>query len=166
MSGKTFGNRTKNKFLRELPDTTIESCELAKRCKFNFSFFDANQPVSQDFSDWTQEEILKLMNKLKHYTAETLEYWRNSRCGAGSLTIYENYKTFPNRSDFTHPKHIPHDVEWARFRLENMVRLIGFVVPSKLNQKIDQKSGFSYDSNTFYVVFLDRSHRFYLNENA
>ncbi|EMC1042087.1 TPA: hypothetical protein SMF68_000328 [Serratia marcescens] len=166
MSGKTFGNKSKNKFLRALPDTTIESCGLAKRCKFNFSFFDANQEVGQDFSDWTHDEILKLIDKMKHYTSETLEYWRNSRCGAGGLTIYENYKSFPARSDFIHPKHIPHDVEWARFRLENMVRLIGFVIPSNLHQKVDEKTGHCYDSNTFYVVFLDRAHRFYLSENA
>ncbi|MEX3238543.1 hypothetical protein [Serratia quinivorans] len=166
MRKNTFGNKKKIEFLKVLPDSTIEGGDLSGRCKFNFSYFDANQAAGQDFPVWSHGELIKLLEKIKHYTNHPLEYWRTERCGSGGLTIYANYKKFPKKSGFSHPKHVPHDVEWARFRLENIVRLVGFVIPSKLHQTYDEKTGFHYDSNTFYVVFLDKEHKFYISENA
>jgi predicted component of type VI protein secretion system len=75
-----------------------------------------------------------------------------------------NYGAFPAKSSFTHPKYIPHQADWARFRLGSKVRLIGFTVPAELHKTPHRKSGELFDKNTFYVVFLDRDHIFYLTE--
>ena len=73
-------------------------------------------------------------------------------------SVLEIYDRFPIRSDFYHPKSVPFDVEWARFRLEGDMRLIGFVIP---NQIALEKG---LPNNVFYIVFLDKDHRFYLTK--
>lgn len=59
------------------------------------------------------------------------------------------------------PKHVPHQVSWARFRLESDNRLIGFVIPEEYHKKENIYTKEYFDCNTFYIVFLDNTHRFY-----
>lgn len=160
-----FKSLRKDSFLGSLPVLSLDSGVIADKCKFNFSYFDSSQPLGQDFADWSHLELVKLLEKLKNYTGCSLEYWRNERTGGGGLKVLEIYGAFPKRSGFTHPKHIPHDVLWARFRLENLVRLVGFVVPKSMKCQEHVKMKEPYDSNTFYVVFLDKDHKFYLTED-
>ena len=49
---------------------------------------------------------------------------------------------------------LPHQAIWSRFRLEGDSRLIGFVLPDEYKDSEQNKSGFRFDTNTFYVVFL------------
>lgn len=83
----------------------------------------------------------------------------NQRVGSGSLKVLEVYGSFPRRSDYIHLKHIPVDVNWARFRLESDMRPIGFLVPPNTDGVSPAVA------NTFYVTFLDQYHRFYLSES-
>ena len=41
------------------------------------------------------------------------------------------------------------------------MRLIGFVIPEDFNHQEQNGSGYLFDSNTFYVTFLDENHKFY-----
>ena len=170
---KGFNNTRKAKFLQSLPTTSIETSNIAARCNFNFSYFEGNQTAGQDFSDWSEPQgassLTTLLEKIKNYTKEPLSYWRNERAGSGGLKVLSHYEQFPKRSDFSHPPHVPHDVIWSRFRLSNMVRLIGFVIPETIAGNIyhDAKGNqYRYNSNTFYVVFLDREHKFFHTEQA
>ncbi|AUU89530.1 hypothetical protein C2U55_10780 [Enterobacteriaceae bacterium ENNIH3] len=164
MSAKEFKNKRKTAFLVNLPTISLESGEIVERCKFNFSFFDCTQPHGQNFDDWSHNELVKLMDKLKNYSESSLENWRHKRVGGGGLKVFEIYGDFPKNSNFVHPKHVPHDVSWARFRLENLVRLVGFVVPKGFKCAENVNLSQPFDSNTFYVVFLDRDHKFYVTE--
>lgn len=165
---KQFNNSRKSRFLQSRPQNSIETSEIAGRCKFNFSYFDPGQAAGQDFSDWNSDSglcsLTTLLEKIKSYTKEPLSYWRNQRVGSGGLSVFEDYRQFPARSDFTHPPHVPHDVLWSRFRLGNRVRLIGFILPQTLANQQDSSEKFRYDTNTFYVVFLDKDHRFWQTE--
>jgi len=170
---KGFSNQRKSRFLQSLPQSSLETSDIAGRCSFNFSYFDGNQNAGQDFSDWGQNQgansLTALFEKIKSYTKEPLAYWRNERVGSKGLRILAYYEQFPKRSEFNHPPHVPHDVTWARFRLGNMVRLIGFVIPQDLagSDYTDSKGNkHLYDSNTFYVVFLDQDHQFFQTEQA
>ncbi len=58
-------------------------------------------------------------------------------------------------------KSIPIEAKWGRFRLKSKVRLVGFVIPEEFHDKIHEKTGLRFDKNTFYVVFLDKEHKFY-----
>jgi hypothetical protein len=153
-------NPAKTQFLQKFPETTIEteSSKLNNRLRFSFAYFDYAQEPAQNFEDWSREQLARLLHKLQHYSVEPKEYWMNQRVGAGSLKVLEIYGSFPKKSDFTHPKHVPIDVNWARFRLESDMRLIGFLIPPNTD-------GIAMAAvNTFFIVFLDQSHRFYLSE--
>jgi len=137
---------------------------IAERCKFNFSYFVNNDEAGQDFKDWNQEELSKLLNKIKDYTKSSLNYWKTQN--VGKYKVFVNYGAFPTKNtDFTEPKHIPIEVEWCRFHLENKPRLIGFKVPDNYHDELQENSLFKFDKNTFYVVFLDREHRFWKTKN-
>lgn len=162
-----YENSKSKLFIKKLSDLrSLEANDndLATRSKFNFSYIDPSQEAGQDFSDWSQLQLINLLNRIKEYTAKPLDYWRNERVGGGGLKMLANYGTFPAKSLFTCPKHIPHQAEWARFRLGSKIRLIGFTVPTELHKTPHQKSGELFDKNTFYVVFLDRDHKFYITE--
>lgn len=165
-----FVNSRKARFLESRPRSDIETSEIEKRCKFNFSYFDAAQDAGQSFEDWGAGTGLcclsSLIEKLKEYSKFPLDHWLHQRVGSGGLKVLAHYGDFPKNSDFNHPAHVPHDVEWSRFRLGQKVRLIGFVLPKSLSGKEIKHNGKIYflDSNTFYVVFLDKDHRFYKSE--
>lgn len=156
-------NARKDSFLASIPQSSIllPTCTLAKRCKFNFHYFDNSQDAGQDFSDWTHENIVELLKKLKNYSEKSLSEWQYTRIGYGKQNVLEVYGKFPVRSDFKAPKNVPHQASWARFRLEGDMRLIGFVIPEDFNHQEQNGSGYLFDSNTFYVTFLDENHNFY-----
>lgn len=151
-----FRNAGRDKFLSaldgkasiDLPEDT-----LAARCKFNFSYFDV-QDASQSFEDWTLEQLISLLNKLKEYSKSPLKYWILQK-------KLNTYKSFPKKSKLSPPRHVPHQAVWARFRLEQAVRLVGFVLPDDYDGKLHEGTKRHFDSNVFYVVFLDRDHQFY-----
>jgi hypothetical protein len=163
----TFRNSKKEKFILQIPQSGLEDSNIAQRSKFNFSYFVADQPAGQSFDDWNNNSgantLLSLIKKIQEYTREPLQYWQRQKIGRQN--ILEVYGDFPkSKSDFTHPASVPHDVMWARFRLASKIRLIGFVVPDKFKGKLHGDSNSYFDTNTFYIVFLDEDHKFYKTE--
>jgi len=155
------GNSRKDAFLSSLHQISINAKEndLAQRCKFNFSYFVNDDAAGQDFNDWNKDELVKLLNKIKEYSKSPLSYWKTQNVGQYKVLV--NYGSFPRDTDFTEPKHIPIEVEWCRFHLENIPRLIGFVIPTSCHNEEQHSPEFRFDKNTFYVVFLDKEHKFY-----
>jgi hypothetical protein len=156
-----FKNSGKEGFLSSIPTASIEldSDLLADRCKFNFAYFEV-QDAGQSFSDLTHENMAGLFNKLKDFSKESLDYWRNQRVGKSGYVL-STYGKFPSKSDFKQPKHVPHQAEWGRFRLDWASRLCGFTIPKCFDGKMHKGSGKLWCSNTFYIVFLDEEHKFY-----
>ncbi|MFH1019939.1 MAG: hypothetical protein V1782_04905 [Pseudomonadota bacterium] len=161
----SFENKRKNARLESFVTASIEDStdRLTVRCKFNFHYMDFSQPAGQKFNEWNKDQLVKLFDKLKNYSAEPLKYWltQSQRVGHRSHNVLEIYGNFPAKSEFQHPKHVPHQVQWARFRVENLVRLIGFVIPKEFSVKIHSETKSTFDCNTFYAVFLDKDHKFY-----
>jgi hypothetical protein len=156
-----FKNNRKEGFLASIPIISLDSPddELTKRCKFNFSYFHVQDSISQDFVDWDGNELAKLLNKLKEYSKFTLNHWTRKK--VGRYSVFAIYEQFPTNTDFIKPDHIPHQAEWARFHLENRVRVIGFVIPEEYHNNPHPTTRMLFDRNTFYVVYLDKEHRFY-----
>ncbi|HOB70293.1 MAG TPA: hypothetical protein PLD55_00600 [bacterium] len=148
-------NSRKKRFLSSLPKNLIFNClpNFKNKINFNFSFFDGSQ--GQDFNKWSQKQLAELLDKLKCYSKEDMEYWKKMRIGTKNSKVLVVYGAFPISSDFKHPQHIPLDVEWARFRLEGDSRLIGFII-----NKNDCLCN-EICPDTFYVVFLDQNHKFF-----
>lgn len=155
-------NARKDKFLANLPkDENISNIEDVKgKLSFNFKYFDNSQEAGQDFKDWTDKQKQELLEKLRDYSKESKIYWLNQRSGAGGLKILSIYNNFPINSDFKYPPHVPdsNSIKWARFRMESAVRLVGFFI----DDEVAKTKALSTD--IFYVVFLDKDHRFYTTE--
>ncbi len=164
---KIFRNTQKTEFLKSIPTASLDSKDdkLASKMKFNFSYIDTTQEAGQNIEDWSEGQLHKFFKKLIDYSRENIEYWKNIRIGSGKKrnSVCVIYGNFPSNSLFKHPKNVPHQVLWGRFRLEHSVRLIGFVVPNEYHEKRHDGNGKLFDKNTFYVVFLDSLHNFYRN---
>jgi len=159
-----MGNKKKNKragaFLDSIPITSLENTDdkLAQKSKFNFAYF-INDNAGQDFKDWNHKQLYELLDKLKAYSEFPLSHWEKQKLG--NYPLFVKYSQFPTNTDFEVPKSVPHQAIWSRFRLEGDSRLIGFVLPHEYRDMEQNKSGFRFDTNTFYVVFLDEHHEFY-----
>lgn len=161
-----MGNKNKNtranRFLQDIESIpSIEKKEdtISQKSKFNFAYFINGDPTGQDFRDWNHKQLYELFDKLKEYSKFPLSHWEKQKLGNHPLFV--KYPQFPTNSDFEKPKSIPHQAIWSRFRLEGDSRLIGFVLPDEYKDQEQNKSGFRFDTNTFYVVFLDKEHKFY-----
>ena len=153
-------NPQKEKFLANLPAEKLLSdiSEIKGKLSFSFKYFDGSQTAGQDFKDWNDKQKQELLEKLRDYTRESKKYWLNQRAGSGSLKILEIYGMFPRNTDFEYPRHVPENVQWARFRMESAMRLIGFFVNE------DDADKFELSTDVFYIVFLDKNHKFYKME--
>jgi hypothetical protein len=153
-----FKNTHKANFLKEFPEKSLDDSndDLSSRCKFNFSYFDA-QAAGQDFCGWGHPELTDLLEKLREYSRKPLEYWTQQ-------SVLVIYNQFPAKSEFKHPKHVPHQVRWGRFRIKQSVRLVGFVLPTQYHGRTHPNTGVAWDCNVFYVVFLDADHKFWVTE--
>ncbi|MCI5123238.1 MAG: hypothetical protein D3925_01860 [Candidatus Electrothrix sp. AR5] len=155
-----FPNQHRSNKLRDLAELLglqDEISNLTERCAFNFSYFDCSQEAGVDFCILSEVQQRNLVQSLVDYSKNSLSYWD---CQGDIFVVYD---TFPskNKTDFFHPKHVPHDVCWCRFRLAGKFRLVGFTVPKKLHEQRHGKTQELYNSNTFYVVFLDPNHNFW-----
>lgn len=158
-----FSNSKTQAFLASIPEVGLESPAdpLTARCKFNFAYLCKQPQAGKDFSDLSEDECRDLFAKLAQFSREPLSYWERQSHGRGkTLAIYN---AFPSRSAFSHPKHVPHDVAWGRFRISGTCRLPGFVIPAHLHGKVHDRTRIAFDSNTFYVVFIDHDHRFWIS---
>lgn len=164
---KPFANKHKEKFIASIPIASIDADTdlLTNKCKFNFAYFDV-QPASQSFEDWTEIQRKELFSKLQAYSRESLQHWKEKPIGRKSGNVLSIYGAFPPNSDFKHPKHVPHEVEWGRFRLDCSCRLVGFTLPKTHDETTHPRTGKRFDCNTFYIVFLDANHRFYKSKES
>jgi len=106
---------------------------------FSLKDFDINQ--GQKFEEWEEEKILSnLLTRLREISAYSIE----DALGKQIIKVYDN---FPVNSDFSHPKHVPEGVKWSTIGIKGKERIVGY-----------------FEDNVFYVVFLDKDHRFWITE--
>lgn len=161
-----FDSPIKKRFLESIPVASLDHPDdnLAERCKFKFSYFTVPEGKT-GFDSWSQENLAAFIYKLKEYGKYPLIHWTRLRVGK-SGTVLSIYKDFPKKSAFTPPKHVPHQAQWGRFRLDWAGRLCGFVVPPEYSNVLQASNSHKFDCNTFYVVFIDDNHEFYIGGEA
>ncbi|PSW74292.1 hypothetical protein C9J41_05295 [Photobacterium sp. GB-50] len=112
---------------------------------FSFKFLDQTQPKGKEetITLWEGKGLLKsLINRLKELSVLTREE-------AFSQKQLKNYGDFPPRdkTDFFHPEHVEKNVAWGVIEgIGGLPRVAGFI-----------------QENTFYIVFLDSNHRFWIS---
>ena len=109
-----------------------------KKFVVSFQYLDRNQ--GQTFEEWEKEGLLvNMLNTLRDYCQKTMEENKGPK--------FKEYGSFPPKTAFKHPKHVPHNASWASLHLNGKTCLGGHIY-----------------ENVFYVVFLDKEHKFWICE--
>ncbi|UGA52894.1 MULTISPECIES: hypothetical protein [Dickeya] len=137
--GKT---RTRRENTRE-ERKVVQNRELMT---FSFKYFDQSQPlrVPETIDLWQESRLLKpFFNRL----IEISKLTRDEALGQRQIKIYGDFPP-SEKTAFTHPQHVEENVAWAVIEgIGGKPRVAGFVSES-----------------TFYVVFLDSEHKFWISE--
>ena len=131
-------NKTRNddSIKRKSANREAFSEDRYKEICFNFKYLDKNQ--GQTYENWEEEKLLALMlNRFTHLSSQNI-----MEAQKGILKIYG--EQFPDKSAFDYPDYIPQNVKWGSIRIQGEERVIGFI-----------------KDNIFYVVFLDKNHKFW-----
>ncbi len=119
--------------------------ENQENFKISFQYLDTSQKYASSFRDWQKCGWLsKMLETLQGYCQQPL------------ISQFDKYKFvaydgFPDKeyTKFECPQNIPEDAHWARIHILNKAVVVGH-----------------YVGNTFFVVFLDKTHKFYLTKKA
>jgi hypothetical protein len=139
-------NRGKKSFSRN--ENTREERKVSsirELLTFSFKDLDETQPSSlpETIKLWAEGGILEcLFERLRDLSKLT-------RGEAEKQQQIKIYGDFPPKTDFFHPKHIDEHVAWG------VIKAVG-------GQK-GTVAGYIVE-NTFYVVFFDKHHRFWITE--
>lgn len=137
---------------------------ISNKMTFNFHFFNREQFFKKKYSDLSATELVKLWHHLVELSEKSLVDWIHEGMSTPRSPKYRNYRYFPNPSKYTHPANVPEYAEWAAFRLGSEQRLCGFVIPAEHHGVSFGDDKYPLCSNTFYVVFYDHGHGFYVTK--
>ncbi len=140
-----------NKFTKKKPTfkikekPSVQDGERTSNLKLSFQYLDTTQKYGSGFKDWQKAGLLsKALETLQGYCCSPLK----SQVDGEKFTIYSSFPP----SDYTlfnYPKNVPEDAKWARIHITGPCVIIGHIV-----------------KDTFYVVFLDKSHKFWLTKKS
>lgn len=113
--------------------------------KVSFQYLDTTQKYGSSFKDWQKCGLLsKAMDVLQGYCCSPLRLQIDG-------TKFAVYDSFPpeGKTEFEYPKNVPEDAHWARIHVNGPAVIVGHIV-----------------KDTFYVVFLDKTHKFFLTKKV
>ena len=111
--------------------------------KLSFQDLDTTQKFGSTFRDWQKCGLLsRAMETLQGYCCSPV-------IGSTKGDKFKIYGDYPplDKTAFIYPKNVPEDAQWARIHVNGKSVIVGHVV-----------------NDTFYVVFLDKTHHFYLTK--
>lgn len=118
--------------------SSIKELEDAENFLISFKHLDKEQ--GQSIYDWEANKMLGMaIDTLGSYCSRPLKQQFGEK-----FTVYGD---FPQKSNFTHPHHVPEDAKWARIHVNGLHIIAGHIV-----------------KNVFYIVFFDNDHTFYITE--
>lgn len=142
--GSKFSKPERKSIIRTaLEEKKRSVSEVRDNFKVSFQYLDSSQKYASSFRDWQKAGLLsKMLEVIQGYCCRRL----NEQIDGNKFTIYGDFPP-QDKTLFIKPVHIPEDAKWARIHITGRAVVVGYVV-----------------SDTFYVVFLDRSHKFYLTK--
>jgi hypothetical protein len=136
-----FREKRTGSFKRELKNLEVRKGIKEPLVVLSFKDFDRNQ--GQSFSEWQDEKLLALtIEKLREICQYTVAQLLQQQI----VKVYTKV-SFPPNSSFTHPKHVPPDIDWSSMHIQGKPCVIGY-----------------FEDNIFHVVFLDKDHQFWKTE--
>ena len=123
-----------------IQDKKEEANVIAENFNISFQYLDTTQKYGSSFRDWQECGWLsKMLETLQGYCHKPL----NQQFDGYKFKAYTGYPP-SKKTEFSYPPNIPPDAHWARIHILNTAVVVGH-----------------YVGNTFYVVFLDKTHKFY-----
>ncbi|MFG5858487.1 hypothetical protein LDB17_09855 [Dysgonomonas sp. Shenzhen-Wh21] len=123
---------------------TIQEADTSN-FKVSFQYIDTSQKFGSTFKDWQKEGLLsKMMETLAGYCSRPLV----EQIDKVKFTIYGDFPS-QDKTMFKYPDHVPEDAKWGRIHITGPAVIAGHII-----------------KDTFYVVFLDKTHKFYLTQLA
>lgn len=115
---------------------------LSENFKISFVHMDTRQKCASTFRDWQNDKLLShAMDVLASYCKRPLLEQLSDK-----FTLYGSFPE-PDFTRFKCPTFIPEDAKWARIHVNGKSIIAGHII-----------------NETFYVVFLDKHHHFYLTK--
>jgi len=128
--------KKKKSLLENLPEPT----DKYKKKYILFSYLDFDVKQSESFEDWQKLELLaEKTNKFHHYSKLRLDEAFSDK--------FKIYKGFPEKCGYKFPETLSKDAKWCSMHIKGKECVIGHIV-----------------ENIFYIVFLDKDHKFYPTE--
>ena len=113
--------------------------------KVSFQYLDTTQKYGSGFKDWQRDGLLSAaMETLAGYCKRPLL----DQLDGDKFTIYGDFPPH-GYTLFEHPVHVPQDANWGRIHVTGVAILVGHIL-----------------SDTFYIVFLDKTHKFQLTKRT
>lgn len=113
--------------------------------KVSFQYIDTSQKFGSTFKDWQRNGLLsKMMETLAGYCCRPLV----EQVDKVKFTIYGDFPS-QDKTKFKYPDHVPEDAKWGRIHITGPAIIAGHII-----------------KDTFYVVFLDKTHKFHLTQLA
>lgn len=139
-------NKTKSIISQTLDNKkrdTIDSISVKGNFKISLSQFDKTQKFGSNYPDWQKAGLLsKLFETLQGYCCRPLL----EQIDGDKFTIYGDFP-HDEYTEFKKPEHVPDDANWGRIHITGVAVVAGHIV-----------------EDTFFIVFLDKTHSFYLTK--
>ena len=137
-----YNNKQKSTFFTK-NRLSISDVDHNSNFKLSFQYLDTTQKYASSFKDWQKVGLLsRAMDTLHGYCCSPLM----EQVDGDKFTIYGSFPP-KDKTKFEYPKHVPEDANWARIHINGSSVIIGHIV-----------------NDTFYVVFLDKTHKFWLTK--
>lgn len=125
--------------------TSVSDTGRTRNFRISLQYLDTAQAFASSFRDWQKAGLLsRAMETLQGYCCRPLL----EQVDGDKFAIYDSFPP-PEKTKFDYPKSVPPDAHWARIHVTGAAVIVGHVV-----------------ADTFYVVFLDKTHKFYLTKRA
>jgi hypothetical protein len=144
---KSFQKKNKESFidsvLKEKKSKSVNCHDMTSNFKLSLQYLDTTQKYGSAFKDWQNCGLLSFMlETMRGYCCRPLI----EQVDGDKFTIYGGFPP-DDKTMFSYPKNVPEDANWARIHINGGAVVAGHVV-----------------GDTFYVVFLDKTHKFWMTK--
>lgn len=149
MAKKGFHKEKQKSFiqtvLEQKKNRSVNDSELTGNFQISLQYYNDDQPSKETLLDWQNDGLLaKALDVLKGYCQRPL----HEQIDGDKFAMYNEFPP-KDKTDFSFPKNVPEDAHWARIHVNGRSVIVGHVV-----------------NNTFFIVFLDKNHRFWLTKRV
>jgi len=134
-------------FIRQVLDekkrASVNEPRRLENFQISLQYYIDDKPEPHTLETWQEKHILAdALKVLAGYCKRPLR----EQIDGDKFAVYNGFPP-PDKTEFEYPGNVPEDAHWARIHVKGEPVIVGHIV-----------------GNTFFIVFLDREHRFWLTK--